>query len=531
MRPLRPTRRRIAASLAVAAAVTLLAAAAGNAARSADTTLVVDSAFVLNSLDPAIDTNTQAMMTYKATYDTLLTYKGSSSKVLVPDLASSYTASKNGKRYIFHLRRNAKFSDGTPVTARDVVFSFNRYKYLSLKYSPFFQKLTTVAQGKYTVVVTSSVPDASVPALVAVPGTSIVNSKIVAGQGGVATQDAPQNDKATPYLNQHSAGSGPYVLSSAELTSQVVLTANPNYWGKKPKYSRIVIKNVQGSQQRLDVSSGSAEIATDLSGPLLDGLPSSVAVRGSTPNAIWLAELNVDRASSPVTANPKIREAVRYGIDTVGLRKIAGYPAIPAPGLVPLNMPGALTANKVIKRNVARAKAAVAASDISNPTIKLTYPGGLIFNGKSFDALAQKIKSDLADVGITVTLDPTPYSAYSKRLYVGDFQMDFRPQVPKVLDPSGFMAFAPGGQMAIYSHYTPDHATKKVISLASKLQVASGAKRTALMAQFQNALDASNPPYVYLFDSANVVVFSKAVKGVQVSPAQYIIDLASLSPA
>jgi peptide/nickel transport system substrate-binding protein len=531
MTSLRFTSRRAAASLVVIAALALLAAGAGSAAHRADRTLVVDSAFVLNSLDPAIDTNTQGMMVYRATYDTLLQYKGSSTKQIVPDLATSWSVDKAAKRYVFHLRHNAKFSDGTLVTADDVVFSFNRYKYLSLKYSPFFTNITPTAQGKWTVVLTSSVPDASIPNLVTSPGTSVVNSKVVAGQGGLATSDAVKDDKATPYLNQHSAGSGPYVLSSAQLTSQLVLTANPGYWGPKPKYTRIVINNVQGSQQRLDVASGSAQVATDLSGSLLDGLPSSVAVRGSTPNAIWLAELNVDPASSPVTANPKIRDAVRYGIDTVGLRKIAGYPAIAAPGLVPLNMPGALKASAAIKRNVARAKADVASSGISNPTIRLTYPGGLIFNGKSFDALAQKIKSDLAEVGITVTLDPTPYSAYSKRLYVGDFQMDFRPQVPKVLDPSGFMAFAPGGQMAVYSHYTPDRAATSVVSLAAKLQVASGSKRISLMQQFQKAVNASNPPYVYLFDSSNVVVYSKTVKGVQVSPGQYILDLASLSPA
>lgn len=530
MTPLRRTRRHIAGAVAALAAVTLLVAGAGNAAHNANTTLVIDSAFVLNSLDPAIDTNTQAMMSYRAMYDTLLTYKGSSSKVIVPDLATSYTASADGKRYVFHLR-HVKFSDGTPVTASDVVFSFNRYKYMSLKYAPFFQNLTTTARGKYTVVITSSVPDASVPALVAVPGTSIVNATLVAQEGGLSTADAATKDRATAYLNSHSAGSGPYVLSSAQLTSQIVLTANPKYWGPKPKYTRIVINNVQGSQQRLDVISGSAQIATDLSGSLLDGLPSSVAVRGSTPNAIWLAELNMDPASSPVTANPEIREAVRYGIDTAGLRKIAGYPAIPAPSLVPLNMSGALKASAAVKRNIARAKAAVAASGISHPKIALTYPGGLIFNGKSFDALAQKIKSDLAQVGITITLDPTPYSAYSKRLYVGDFQMDFRPQVPKVLDPSGFMAFAPGGQMAVYSHYTPDRAPKSVVNLANRLLAASGAKRIALMQRFQKVLDASNPPYVYLFDSANVVVFSKKVKGVQVSPAQYILNLAALSPA
>jgi peptide/nickel transport system substrate-binding protein len=525
--------RRIPKRTSVVAFFALIAVAglgpsAGQAGRNADTTLVVDSAFVLNALDPAIDTNTQASMAYRAMYDTLLTYKGASSSVLVPDLATSYSANKAGTRYVFHLRHNAKFSDGTPVTGSDVVFSFNRYKYLSLKYSPFFQNLTTTAPSKFTVVVASSVPDASVPSLVAVPGTSIVNSKLVASEGGLASVDATQKDKATAYLNSHSAGSGPYVLSSAALTSQLVLTANPKYWGPKPHYTRIVIRNVQGSQQRLDVSSGNAQVATDLSGSLLDGLPSGVAVRGSTPNAIWLAELNVDPASSSTTANPKIREAVRYGIDAVGLRKIAGYPAIPAPSLVPLNMAGALKAKEVIKRNITRAKAAVAASGVSNPTIKLTYPGGLIFNGKSFDALAQKIKSDLAQIGITVTLDPTPYSAYSQRLYVGDFQMDFRPQVPKVLDASGFMAFAPGGQMAVYSHYTPAHAAKNVIALADKVKVAAGSKRNALMQQFQRALDASNPPYVYLFDSANIVAYSKTVKGLQVSPAQYIVDLASL---
>jgi ABC-type transport system substrate-binding protein len=90
------------------------------------------------------------------------------------------------------------------------------------------------------------------------------------------------------------------------------------------------------------------------------------------------------------------------------------------------------------------------------------------------------------------------------------------------------MAFAPGGQMAIYSHYTPDHAAKNVIALADKVKVAAGAKRDALMQQFQRALDASNSPYVYLFDSANIVAYTKTVKGLQVSPAQYIVDLASL---
>ena len=47
---------------------------------------------------------------------------------LLPDLATSWDISNDGKKYTFHLRPDAQFSDGSPVTAQDVAYSLNRSK-------------------------------------------------------------------------------------------------------------------------------------------------------------------------------------------------------------------------------------------------------------------------------------------------------------------------------------------------------------------------------------------------------------------
>ena len=255
----------VGALVAVGLAASAMTASASSQHSTASSTLVVDKSFDLKTSDPQRQFEPTGGIVDHALYDTLLTFIGADVSHPMPDIAVSFKASTDAKTYTFQLRKNIKFSDGTPLTSKDVVFSFRRL--VNLKGNPSFllAGITTSAKGPYTVVLKSKTPNPAIPVLVANTSLGIVNSKVVKAHGGSDAADADKTDKAESYLNAHSAGSGPYVLKSFSTTSQVVMTANPAYWGPKPKFPTVVLRNVSAAAQLLDVQRGTNEIAVDLS--------------------------------------------------------------------------------------------------------------------------------------------------------------------------------------------------------------------------------------------------------------------------
>jgi len=77
------------------------------------------------SLDPAFGTGQPEARIYMALYDGLLEYHPKTMEP-IPSLAESYETNKDGTEYLFHIRRNAKFSNGDPITAKDFVYTFRR---------------------------------------------------------------------------------------------------------------------------------------------------------------------------------------------------------------------------------------------------------------------------------------------------------------------------------------------------------------------------------------------------------------------
>ena len=117
--------------------------------------------------------------------------------------------------------------------------------------------------------------------------------------------------------------------------------------------------------------------------------------------------------------------------------------------MVPSVFLGALPAKFATKRNIAQAKAEVAASGLTNPTIKLTYPAGLTINGIDFGVLAQKTKANLADAGITVNLQGLPVNAMLQQYAAGKNQMTQSYWGPDYPDPNDYQVFLPGGIAAL----------------------------------------------------------------------------------
>ena len=77
------------------------------------------------SLDPAIGTGQPEARIYMALYEGLLEYHPKTMEP-IPAIAENYEISADGTEYLFYLRKNAKFSNGEPITAKDFVYTFRR---------------------------------------------------------------------------------------------------------------------------------------------------------------------------------------------------------------------------------------------------------------------------------------------------------------------------------------------------------------------------------------------------------------------
>lgn len=489
-------------------------------------TLVIDNSFVLTTADPGHMFEPTGELVDYALYDTLVSFKGGNFKHVVPELASSWQVLDGARKFVFKLNPKAKFSDGTPVTAADVVWSLDRMT--NLKGNPSFllagEKIT--AQGTNTVVFTSSAPNPGLLYILPNPACGVLNSKVVEAHGGTDAANAATKDTAQSWLNNNSAGSGPYVLKAFSTTSQVVLDANPNYWGKAPAYSTVVLRNTPtAAVEKLDVLRGTNEIALDLDPAQAAGMTTVQVIKGTSPDLFFVFTNDNPKISS-VTPNPDFQKAVRYGINYASLLQLAGTGAVQPPGIVPSVFLGALPPSAAVKYNLNMAKSYLKKSGYKGQALKLTYPTGLTVNGLTFDAAAQRVQQDLQQVGINVSLQPQSVQVALSSYRAGTEALGLWYWGPDYPDPSDYLVFAPGNLVGLRAGWAKS-MSPSVVSLADKAAaaVATSARQSAFEA-YQRALNQVGP-FMPLVQPAEVVVGTKGIKNLT-SNGLWLVDLRDL---
>jgi peptide/nickel transport system substrate-binding protein len=513
---------------ALAAGVTACGSSGSGSAAgtSSGGTLVVETSFVLKTVDPGRMFEPTGLMIDHVLYDTLLTYQGSNVSKPVPDLAASFTASPDAKTYTFTLRKGVKFANGDPVTASDVVYSLTRTKNIAGNPSFLMAGITATAPNPSTVVLTSATPNTAIPAIVTNPALGILDAKTVAADGGSDGAKAATADKAEAKLNTTSAGSGPYTLTSFSTTSQVVLTANPGYWGPKPAYSKIVIRNVESSVQKLDVLRGESQIAVDLSPTQAQGMSGVQIVNGASPNLFFVLSNNSKKVSS-ITSNADFQTAVRDGIDYQSLLQLAGKGSVRAAGIIPSMFLGALSPGQAPAYDPAKAKAALASSGVGHPTVTMTYPSDLSVNGISFGDLAARVQQQLAQVGITVKLQGQSIQVALNTYRAGTEQMGLWYWGPDYPDPEDYLNFMPGELVGLRAGWAKG-ADPSLESLAGQAAATTAdAARGPLYQQIQQSMN-STSPFMPLIQPAQILVGASSLKNLQ-SNALWLVDLGELS--
>jgi peptide/nickel transport system substrate-binding protein len=521
--PLRNNTRVAALALGLVATVTLAGCSAGaSSSGDAPSSLVIDTAFTLETGDPGRNYVPTGYMVSKAVYETLLDFAGSDETTPVPGLAT-FEQNADATVFTFTLDADRVFSDGSPITADDVVFSLERVKGMVESKANFLMSGIEVAKiDDLTVELTTETPSLKLPALMTNPSLAILNSEVVIANGGT-TDDT---DAAEEFLNGESAGSGPYVIDSLDFASQVVLTENENYNGDEEiDFGRVVIRSVsESATQKLNLEGGDSNVAVDLSGDQVADLSDDVTVTsGPSAQTIFLL-LNQNPEISEFTSNPDFVDAVRYALDYDGLLELAGAGSEQATGVIPPSFLGALTDG--VEQDLDASATALAASGYDGETITLEYPNDYPVGGVSFTPLAERIQSQLDAAGITLELAPAPFTTQIDEYVNGREAFSIWFWGPDYADSANFLPFAAGDKVGLRAGWTAEMSPETVALSAAAANATSVEEREAAFAAFAQGLQDSGPFVPLIVPGSNIATAS-SITGVSYN-STWTMDIAEL---
>jgi peptide/nickel transport system substrate-binding protein len=151
------------------------------------------------------------------------------SVTLKPALATSWK-NTSPTTWVFYLRRDVKFSDGTPFTADDVVFSYNRARESGSTFKLYSNQVGKPRKiDDYTVEFTQDAPNPVVP----IVATNIFIMSKAWSERNHATRPQDFKNKEETFSSRNAMGTGPYKLVSYQAGVKTLLEKNPNWWGIK----------------------------------------------------------------------------------------------------------------------------------------------------------------------------------------------------------------------------------------------------------------------------------------------------------
>ncbi|MBZ0283165.1 MAG: ABC transporter substrate-binding protein [Anaerolineae bacterium] len=491
--------------------------------------LVIGHAESTDSLDPARGYTQTTGVILRATYSTLVTFPDADASAIEPMLAESWVVSEDGLSYTFTLKSGITFSSGNPVTADDVAFSFNRLK--NIVGSPAFlaDNIDSVSvTDAQTVVFTLKSADPSF--LSSLPNTvfAVTDSVLIKENGGTDAADAATADTAEAFLNSTSAGSGPYVLENWEAQVETVLVRNPAYWAEQPYFDRVIITNIpEPATQKSALEAGDIDLALDLTADQIVGLEGNadIAIARGPANITHFLLMNADPAIGGPVSDPKVALAIRYALDYEGYKTLWGGVA-PGSNLA-VGLLGALGEDQALKRDLDMAKQLLTEAGYPDGfEITLKYPN-FSFQGVDMNTNAQKIQSDLAEVGIIVTLEPGDLQVSLEEYRNGQQGFGYWFWGPDKLDAVDFLSFLPGGKVAVERAKWVD-APAEILALIEQAKVESDqATRLDLYAQLQ-AYAQQNGVFAPFNQPDIQTAFRANLQGYIWHP-QWLLDVALLS--
>ena len=470
---------------------------------SGDTTVVVGVASDLKTLDPGHMYEVFGNMIAYATYDMLFRINGDD-LTPQPSLVTDWSLDEARTTYTFTLRDDVTFTSGNPLTSKDVVWSINRVRNLKSNTIAHVEGIVSVeAPDDYTVVVTLAEPDASFLTKLASNAFCVLDSEVVKANGGTDAEDASTTDTARTYLDQNSAGSGPYKLVSWTPNVELVLEKNENYWGETGNVDRYIIREIPDSNTQIQMlEKGEIDIAFTLSPDninQLEGKEGVEIISGQTASCTFLL-MNDDPEIGGPMSDPNVQQAVRLAIDYAGLKALGGEGCALPLSIVPNGFVGAKERPEDYQ-DVEQAKALLAEAGYADGFDITLTTANYDTEGTSWVTMAQKIQSDLAAVNINVNIETSEIGVVIDEYREGTCPFLIMHWSPDYYDINNQLAFLPGDTVGERANW-PVEGNEDILEVGSQIVgEADNEKRAQLSEQLQDMI-AEDSPYGFLLQHA-----------------------------
>ncbi len=350
-----------------------------------------------------------------------------------PMLATSWAWGAGNKSLTFTIRQGVKWSDGQPLTAADVAYTFQLIKkYPALDLTGSWSVLSSVTASGNTVTMDFS--------QVAVPFFYYIADQTPIVPEHIWSKIAnPVN-----FTNGHPVGSGPYTMSKCS-PANITYTANPHYWqpGEPKVHTLEYPAYTSNNTANDDLANGTAQWGAQY----IPSIQSFYLAKSPNYHYWFPPTVNVSlvpNLTNPLLSNLKVREAMSYAINRSQVSSIgeSGYEP-------PANQTGIVTPTFASDENTSALAAWGNSYDPAKATSLLKSAGyhmgtdGIMVNGSGqklqftvinigdysdWVASMQVIQQELKAVGISVTPDNLSNTDFDADLYYGKYQLAYYDQ-------------------------------------------------------------------------------------------------------
>ena len=370
------------------------------------TVITVTATQIFGTVDPAKIKDYTEYMAAVNLYEGLTTVdpKGN----VLPLLAEKWEISKDSKLYRFNLVKNATFSNGNPVRAKDVVYSLQRIiainKGPAFLFSNLISPQNIKAVDDYTVEI--GLDRVFAPFLSTTPLIMVVDSTELEA-------NAKPNDKwAEDYLASHAAGSGPFSLVSYDRGGQLVIKRNEKYHLGFPQHPIDEVRflptkdeaTVKALAQRGEVHLTSRYQANETFDALAK-MPNYRIVKNPTAAGFYF---KLNHKVAP-TDDVHVRRAIAYAVDYKTIRDVL-YPGTELRGPMPPVFGDALATDLPAPEfNLEKAKAELQQSKYAGKG-KVPLVQAYVQTAQFEEEIGLALKAALDQVGFDVKLQPEPWN-------------------------------------------------------------------------------------------------------------------------
>ncbi|MEX2542912.1 MAG: ABC transporter substrate-binding protein [Trueperaceae bacterium] len=355
--------------------------------------------FAITTLDPqginGLDIGTTTAANH--IFDTLVVRD---SDTFEPSVAESWS-NPDARTWVFKLREDVLFHDGSPLTSEDVKTSMDRYVELDGPAAALFSPITVTTNGDYEVVMTTEEP----------MGTLLVNltRMFIGSSEDIATED----------FGTAPVGTGPFTIEDFEVDNRVVLSANEDYWAGAPSLDGLELLRIPEVSSRLTaLRTGEIDLTWLIPADQLRQLQEEQNIEiASVPSygsyVIWF-----NSSQEPFT-DARVRRAVWHAIDFEaaienlyeGIGVAADAPITPQVfGYAP---------QRPYEYDPELARSLLAEAGFPDG-----FETSMMWKNEEYSDLSYTIISDLAEVGITVAPQQKEHAIWIQDLVNLNFSMN-----------------------------------------------------------------------------------------------------------